>query len=298
MNIQKYLKNLFHFIIALYIMLKEKIKFLSDSQLKYELSKNKRFKNIHDGKRCFILGNGPSLKTENLKLLENEYVFSVNQIARHPDFEYIKPNYHFWADPLFFDINKDKPEDLELLDTMKNVKTYSNSPICFFPIQQKGFVNDFELTKDLDVYYYYSNTSFELYKNKGIDYTMQVPGFGTVVQWCITMAIYMGFSEIYLLGCDNTGLVTTIKSALKTNDDSDYGYKVTENEKKRMESLLEKQSLEVYVESYLSTLKDYRNLHNYCQKRNIKLVNCSSTTVIDSIPRDSLTNVLKKEKEC
>lgn len=283
----KYKKCSVHFLLSMYLKHRDWISVLS---------KNKTLKNIHNGERCFILGNGPSLKTEDLKTLENEFVFSVNQISRHQDFEYIKPTYHFWADANFFDIDENNPEDLDLLEVMKKIKTTDNSPLCFFPIQQKAFIEKFELDKELRIAYFSSGMYFYDGFDGEIDYTKFVLGFGTVVQWCITMAIYMGFSEIYLLGCDNTGLLTTIKSALKSNDDNDYAYKVTENEKKRMESLLEKQSLESYVNAYLETLRGYRYLFQYCEKRGIKLVNCSSSTVIDSIPRDTLTNVLKKEK--
>lgn len=260
------------------------------------LNENKQYKDKHKGERCFILGNGPSLKTDDLKNLEDEFVFSVNQIARHPDFEHIKPTYHFWADPHFFELDENKTEDIELLNIMKKVKTEENSPVCFFPIQQKSVVEKFELQKELKTSYFYTALNFHEGFDSTIDYTKAVPGFGTVVQWCITMAIYMGFSEIYLLGCDNTGIVTTLKSALKSNDDSDYGYNITENEKKRLESLLQRSSLEDYLREYIKTFVAYRNLFEYCKKRNITLVNCSSATVIDSIPRDSLTNVLKKGK--
>ena len=41
-----------------------------------------------------------------------------------------------------------------------------------------------------------------------------IPSFTTVVQYCIIVAIYMGFNEIYLLGCDSTGIVATINCAL------------------------------------------------------------------------------------
>ena len=185
---------------------------------------------------------------------------------------------------------------MELLEVMKRVNTKDNSPICFFPVQQNSFVEEFKLSDDLKISYFYTGLYFFDGFDSKIDYTKVVPGFGTVVQWCITMAIYMGFSEIYLLGCDNTGIVTTIKSALKTNDDNDYVYEVTENEKKRLEALLNKNSLEDYLREYMNTFVGYRNLFYYCKKRNIKLVNCSSITVIDSIPRDSLTNVLTKDK--
>ena len=36
--------------------------------------------NIHDGERCFIIGNGPSLKQNNLAKLKNEFTFGMNRI--------------------------------------------------------------------------------------------------------------------------------------------------------------------------------------------------------------------------
>ena len=38
----------------------------------------------------------------------------------------------------------------------------------------------------------------------------------------------------------------------------------------------------------------YGELYRYCSNRNVKLVNCSSKTIVDSIPRESLTDVLKR----
>ena len=126
------------------------------------------------------------------------------------------------------------------------------------------------------------------------DLSKCIAACGTVVQFAIEAAIYMGFSQIYLLGCDNTGIITAVKSALRKNDEEDYLYQVSENEKRRMESLLERNSLEVYIRSYLSTFINYRMLYEECRKRNISLINCSSSTVIDSIPRASLTEVLRE----
>jgi len=39
-----------------------------------------RFKDLHRGQRCFIIGNGPSLNQTNLQLLENEITFGMNRI--------------------------------------------------------------------------------------------------------------------------------------------------------------------------------------------------------------------------
>lgn len=39
-----------------------------------------RFKDAHKGQRCFIIGNGPSLKQTDLSRLKNEYTFGMNRI--------------------------------------------------------------------------------------------------------------------------------------------------------------------------------------------------------------------------
>lgn len=39
-----------------------------------------RLKDAHSGKRCFIIGNGPSLKNTDLTLLKNEFTFGMNRI--------------------------------------------------------------------------------------------------------------------------------------------------------------------------------------------------------------------------
>jgi hypothetical protein len=37
-------------------------------------------KDIHRGKRCFLIGNGPSLKQTDLSLLKNEFTIGTNRI--------------------------------------------------------------------------------------------------------------------------------------------------------------------------------------------------------------------------
>ena len=253
---------------------------------------NIKFKDIHKNQRCFILGNGPSLKEEDLSLLGDEIVFTVNQASRNPQFGCLRSNYHFWSDPNFFKIDTDKSEDLELLQTMQSVADDNHDLQCFFPVKQMDFVQRHGIDQKLHVNYYSSGLFLYDGYSKKIDYTKCVISFGTVVQWCITMAVYMGCTEIYLLGCDNTSIITTVKSFLHNNDDNDYSYEISENEKKRMENLLKDHSLEAFLHSYLRTLQDYRMLYAYCCKYGIRLINCSSETVIDSIPRMRLTDVI------
>lgn len=252
------------------------------------LSRNERFRNAYTGKRCFVLGNGPSLKEIDLAILRNEYTFTVNQIARRDDFPQLHTNFHFWADPAFFRIDPEKPEDLELLDTMKSVDTEDNHPFVFFPYNQIDFAEKFNLIKNLNLFYFVSDVQIPLEET---DYTHMVPSFDTVVQWCITMAIYMGFSEIYLLGCDNTSIINNIYSAADQKAE-EYGYTVSENEQKRMKSLLSYHSLYDYVYSYLRVLSDYKKLNDFCEKNNISLINCTTNSAIDSIPKKDLACII------
>lgn len=275
---------------------KQKLKFFmqkfNNKETSNLLKKNHELKNIHQGKRCFILGNGPSLKKVDFDLLSEEYVFTVNQIARNENFSKLKTNYHFWADPAFFNINENKPEDLELLNYMKKIKG-DNNPISFFPIEQHNFIKKHKLDETINVKYFSSKIKFYKGYKDDIDFTKLIPGFGTVVQWAIIMAIYMGFKEIYLLGCDNTGIINNIKSFMKQNDDKDYAYKMTNNEKKRMENMVRQKDLKSYVKAYLSIIEGYEFLYEYTKRRDISLINCTIPSAIDSLPQKPLNKVLK-----
>ena len=59
---------------------------------------NKRFHNTHNGERCFILGNGPSLKEVNLRELSNEFVFTVNNFGFVENYTDVNTNVHLWMD--------------------------------------------------------------------------------------------------------------------------------------------------------------------------------------------------------
>lgn len=255
------------------------------------LKKNIEFKNCLKGKRCFIVGNGPSVKQQDLTLLENEIVFTVNKAVNHKDFEKIKTNYHFWTDPNLFVIESD--EDKDIIEMMKSIRTENNNPVCFFPLKQKEFLKKYGLDSILDVRYIAPELGW-MYEgfDEEFNLTKKIPQFGTVVQFCIAAALYMGADEIYFIGCDNTGIVNTINGILKENGAESHGYEISQKEIERIQRTSERNGLEIDTISYLNDIKAYRILNQYCKKRNVKLVNCSSRTVIDSVPREKFEDVI------
>ena len=257
------------------------------------LSQNKVFMNKHKGERCFILGNGPSLKEDNLRLLHGEMVFTVNQSYRNPDFRYIAPKYHFWVDRNFFEIDKEKPEDMELLDCMKKCARSTDEIICFYPIEQYDFVKENDLLIDNKTYFIKPILHMGDVKSFSSDISNLTYSFGTVVQNAIVSAIYMGFTEIVLLGCDSTGIINTLNASMKKVND-EYGYVVSDNEKLRMERMVARSKVTDYAYSYYMTLKGFSYLQQVCESKNIEIINCSATSVLDMIPRKSLTEVLNR----
>lgn len=271
-----------------------KYKILNKAEHKL-IAKNEEFRNIHKGKRCFIVGNGPSLKDQDLSLLHDEYVITVNQIARNKNFEKMNTNYHFWADPVFFDLSPDKEEDMELLKIFKGINTENNKPKCFMPTFAQGFVSKFDLDKYIDINYFNSKLHFHDNYNKDIDFTKFIPSFQTVVQWAIAFAIYAGFSEIYLLGCDTTGIITTINTALDKDNYDTYAYEISNNEKKRLQKMRKNHNIEVVFAGWTKVIHFYKELYDFCNTKKIKLVNCSAKTIIDSIPREKYESVITRK---
>lgn len=261
----------------------------------YLLSQNRDLKNILKGKRCFIIGNGPSVKNDDLSKLHDEIVFTVNQSVRNNFFRDINSDFHFWTDPNLFVVDDSSEIDLSIIELMKNVNSEDNRPLCFFPLQQESFIKKYGLDSTLDIRYISPELGwmYEMF-SEDIELDKQIPVFGTVIQYAIITAIYMGVSEIYLLGCDNTGIINSVNSLLKVNDDTNYGYSINDTEKVRMQRTAERNGIELDALAYYNDIKSYRLLYRYCTNKGIRLVNCSSQTIIDSIPREKLDNILGK----
>ena len=150
-------------------------------------------KNIYKGEKCFIIGNGPSLKVEDLDRIKNYYCFSANQIYQIFDKTEWRPTFYTMMD-------KDgisKHKELRLIGSEYNFynsraikKKNSDNPNVFF------FFNDsyFNLIKGSSCHPYIGN-----------DVSKSVSDCGTVTFTNIQLAIYMGFSYIYL-GVSTTGL--------------------------------------------------------------------------------------------
>ena len=245
------------------------------------LAVNEQYKDKYLGKKCYILGNGPSLKETNLEWLENELVMTVHQSAKASYFTAVKSNFHFWADPDFFD----KDIDDELLRCMTDSRFKEYGTKCFFPIQYIAFIKEKKLAEKLNVNYYYPE--FPLYEGftSNIDFTKFIPGAYTVVQYAIMLAIYMGCTEIILMGCECSVILSDLNYYLYGNSENDYSYQTTKEEKERKQKIRKKHTIEETFAGNYRIFKDYRLLNEYCARKGIKLYNATKGGLLDCIPR-------------
>jgi hypothetical protein len=163
-------------------------------QFNLELFRNQeieKFKKIHSGKRCFIIGTGPSLRMSDLDILHdnNEICFAVNSIF--PAFNKTKwrPTYYISSD---------------VIDTWKN------EILKLKEVNSDSFISDyawcFDENDDTSNIFKW-HTVIQCPDGQQIlfsdDFSKGGYCIGSVVYGGgMQLAAYMGFTEIYLLGVD------------------------------------------------------------------------------------------------
>ena len=164
-------------------------------------------KDIHKGKRCFIIGNGPSLTPEDLDMIKDEISFASNRIYYIFDQTQWRPTYYMCTDRDIIRANYDMIEKLDLDN--KLLSRYA----------QKYITND-----DISIKYMMMRRVMlpKYYRIKSIskDVSKKFSPVPTVTCSAIELAIYMGFKEIYLLGMDNNYNIQKKHGTNVVNSDS------------------------------------------------------------------------------
>lgn len=160
--------------------------------------KLEKFKDIHKGQRCFIIGNGPSILQQDLTKLKDEFVFVTNDFVLHQQYNEINPTYYCVSDMNLFSASdtNTKWSQLMLQKTGNAVK--------FFPLSSKSFASKRNPFINHQVFYL-NYPGIRIWETGLIrlDVTKQVyTGDTVIIDFCLPLAFYMGFSEVYLLGCD------------------------------------------------------------------------------------------------
>lgn len=164
------------------------------------LKKNDGLKDRHVGSRCFILGAGSSIKEQDIGKLAGEFVISVSNTFVHPDFSHIRPRYHVLP-PLLKSHGQLHTEE-KFVVWLRTMEAATGTAEMFFHIGDRGMIERSGLFKNRIIHWVeYADTWDEDFDTP-IN-LMRVPPIWSVSELALTVAVYLGFDQIYLVGIDH-----------------------------------------------------------------------------------------------
>ncbi|MEM6790060.1 MAG: hypothetical protein AAF715_21245 [Myxococcota bacterium] len=161
------------------------------------LRKNELLRDVHAGRRAFVLGNGPSLAHHDLARLAGEVAIVVNQFQRHPQYEALAPPYWMLADPWFWE----KPQEY-LLPVLEALVEGPSATRLFCPLGGAPVLSALT-TGPLVETHFFAFTGDHV-GTEPLDFTCSLPMWGqNVISPAIMLALYLGCDPVILIGCDH-----------------------------------------------------------------------------------------------
>ena len=218
----------------------------------------------HNGERCFVVATGPSLTMEDLDAIKDEYSFGMNSCILALGKTQWRPSMYMIQDEYVYERLENDILQHSELDIVVNdfIASMFRIPPSFkvFPLH----ILDHKM---------YSRKGYGQGSVKFSDdcYSIVYDGYSIIFS-ILQIACWMGFNEIYLLGCDcnyNSGRTHFIS----------------------------------YGEIKASLLKDagsrlfrvHREFRKFADERGVKVINCTRGGMLEEYPRMSLEEVLGKK---
>ena len=173
---------------------------LKDYIIKSLIKKNGKFRNIHRGETCIIMGNGASIKNINLSDLNKYPSISINLMVLHKDFSslnhcaYVLPESYFFYK--FFKNPYDKKFKENIIGNLFRRKIKEHRDINLFT----SVTNYFGAPTSNTFYFHHFGkvTPDRNYVDLSGIFSMMAGGLYAA----LGVAVYLGFSRAILVGCD------------------------------------------------------------------------------------------------
>lgn len=167
----------------------------SDQNVRHACDRLKKMHGRYRGKRCFIMGNGPSLNEMELDLLKDDFVWASNKC-------YLLFDRISWRPAFYVAVDKRVVPDIR--DNIS--KLFFDLPETMFYIPVRFRVRS-GLPSAPNVYWYREvdyQRSVEFRDMFTVDASKWVSNVKTVTIAALQLAVYLGFNPIYLIGCDTS----------------------------------------------------------------------------------------------
>ena len=252
-----------------------------------DLKKNVELKDKYNNERIFILGSGSSILLYDLKVLSNECVMTQNSFHMHNDISYVDPNIHCVVP--YYQSNK---EISIWVDYIADIKARMPNSLFLWGLNTKALIDKYH--EDISEKSYYIRTKYNLLtlKKAKVNISKTIMTIPTVLTQCLTVAIYLGFKEIYLLGFD-------LDQICHTNDQT-YGRfygmsKITETEfEKDANQKLDVETTDGWYTWWLMN-KQFFLIKHFADQNNINIVNGTKGGILSYFKREPIENIIGQE---
>ncbi len=243
------------------------------------LSANHSLANMFAGRRCFVIGNGPSLNDEDLTPLGAEITLVMNSFHRHPVLRVWKPTFYCRAEP---GESYDSPARIT---TIAAQTQGIDAGWYLFPIKAWPIVERHRLLAGASVHYFKPVVDLTEWPvgSWPVDLTRAMPHAGNTAHLAIMLGLYVGCSPIYLLGMDHDWLAHRSISR--------HFYPPSSAEVGGSDDL----GTYGYATMMRDTLREWRRYEVLAQmaaQRGIRIVNLTQGSFLDVFPSGSLREVL------
>lgn len=229
----------------------------------------KKYKGIHSGQTCFFIGNGPSLKAEDLDALsEAGYpTFAFNRIFYIFDKTNWRPTYYI-------------SQDEKMLDGCKNEVSALELKHKFIPANLRWY---FDINID-------NAEEFYLDGDKGADFgfsddiSHSVCWASTVMYTAAQFAVYMGFKKIYLIGVDHHFHISRDREGNVVVDNSVKDYFTDKYNQDKDKLVIP--STDISTDTYVAMKK-------YCDERGIQVFNATRGGKLEVFPRIDFDKIME-----
>jgi hypothetical protein len=174
------------------------------SFIKKVLQRNKKFESLHQGESCYIFGNGASLKYFDLKKFADKIAIGCGGLFLHHNFEMLNIKYYYESHPFFYYPYWINPYSHKLTANILGIfykqKMSSYKNISFFV----NMSNYYGIGGDNVYYLHHFSQPFKSYTECRMD--DKFTSMASALAGMLGIALFMGFTDITLVGCDYTFL--------------------------------------------------------------------------------------------
>jgi len=184
-----------------------------------------KYRNKHEGERVFLVGNGPSLNETNLDLIANEHAIAMNRISLLYSETAWRPSYYIYASD---NVRNDEWGE----DWQRSVNTaVSEAETTSFVWTRYADIlenpSNLELLETVTECPTASEGTFSTNAAQWISKT------GTSMNIALQLAYYMGFDQIFFIGCDMNWSSTSGTESDPNHFDDEYSAWIPDGEAER-----------------------------------------------------------------